>query len=73
MSNEEILELKEKCLPEYLLHDINEYKKHKSDKNCTFIDCLKNEIYGSINMALINDKVITEEFAQYLRDKYIND
>ena len=72
MSKEELFELKEKCLPEYLLHDINEYKKYKNDKKCKFIDCLKNEIYGSINMALIKDRVITEEFAQYLRDKYVN-
>lgn len=70
MSKEELYELKEKCLPDYLLHDIEEYKKYKDDKTCTFIDCLQNEIYGSINMALINDGVIDEEFAQYLRDKY---
>lgn len=71
-SKEELFELKEKNLPEYLLHDIEEYKKYKDDPNCHFVDCLENEIYGSINMALINDRVITEEFAQYLRKKYLN-
>lgn len=71
-SKEELFELKEKNLPEYLLHDIEEYKKYKDDSNCHFVDCLENEIYGSINMALINDRVITEEFAQYLRKKYLN-
>lgn len=71
-SKEELFELKEKNLPEYLLHDIEEYKKYKDDPNCNFVDCLENEIYGSINMALINDRVITEEFAQYLRKKYLN-
>lgn len=71
-SKEELFELKEKNLPEYLLHDIEEYKKYKDDPNCNFVDCLENEIYGSINRALINDRVITEEFAQYLRKKYLN-
>lgn len=46
--------------------------KYKDDPNCHFVDCLENEIYGSINRALINDRVITEEFAQYLRKKYLN-
>lgn len=71
MDKEELFELKEKCLPEYLKHDIEEYLKYKEDKTCSFIDCLKNEIYGSINIALI-DGVISEEFATYLRNKYIN-
>ena len=66
----EILELKEKCLPEYLLHDIKEYLKYKDDENCTFIDCLKDEIYGSINGAYW-DNEIDEDMANYLRNKYL--
>ena len=42
MDKEELFELKEKCLPEYLKHDIEEYLKYKDDKTCSFIDCLKN-------------------------------
>ncbi len=72
MDKEELFELKEKCLPEYLKHDIEEYLKYKDDKTCSFVDWLKNEIYGSINIALI-DGIISEEFATYLRNKYIND
>ena len=70
MSEEEILELKEQCLPEYLKHDIEEYKKKKDDKSCTYIDCPQDEIYGSINSAFI-DGIITQEFADYLRKKYV--
>ena len=29
------------------------------------------ELYGSINIAEINDNLITHEQAQYLRDKYL--
>ena len=65
------LKIEQFCLPEYLIHDINEYEKHKDDKSCTFIDCLQDEIQGSINMALINDRIISEEYAQHLRKKYL--
>lgn len=62
-------EIYRKCIPEYLKNDIEEYLKYKDDKTCTFIDCLIDEIYGSINSALY-DNEITEEQANYLRDKY---
>lgn len=70
LSEQEILELKEKSLPKFLLHDIEEIKKYKNDKNCTFFDCLKDELYGSINAAQI-DGIITKDFADYLRNKYL--
>ena len=57
-------------LPEYLQHDLDEYKnglKNKSD----LLDCLWGELYGSINAAAINDGVITSEHADYLRQKYL--
>ena len=57
-------------LPEYLQHDLDAYKeglKVKSD----LLDCLWGELYGSINMAEINDGAITQEHAEFLRNKYL--
>lgn len=59
----------EKFMPKYLKHDIDEYMKHKDDPTCTVIDCLLDEIYGSINSAYWDDE-ISEEQADYLRNKY---
>lgn len=70
MTEEKLFELKEKCLPEYLLHYIREYLKYKKDESCSFINCLKDEIYGSINSSFI-DGLIDETFANYLRNKYL--
>ena len=36
-------------LPKYLQKDIKEYLKEKDNPNCMHIDCLINELYGSIN------------------------
>ena len=57
-------------LPEYLQHDLDAYKeglKSKSD----LLDCLWGELYGSINIAEINDGAITREHAEFLRSKYL--
>lgn len=57
-------------LPEYLQHDLDAYKeglKVKSD----LLDCLWGELYGSINIAEINDGAITQEHAEFLRNKYL--
>lgn len=57
-------------LPEYLQNDLDAYKeglKNKSD----LLDCLWGELYGSINIAEINDRAITQEHAEYLRNKYL--
>ena len=57
-------------LPEYLQHDLDAYKeglKTKSD----LLDCLWGELYGSINIAEINDGAITREHAGFLRNKYL--
>lgn len=62
-------EIYRRCIPKYLEYAINEYLKYKDDKKCTVIDCLIDEIYGSINSALYSNE-ITEEQANYLRDKY---
>lgn len=72
MSREEILELKEKCLPQYVLHDIEEYLKYRNDESCSYLDCLQDEIRGSINSAFW-DGDIDEELANYLREKYLSE
>lgn len=57
-------------LPEYLQHDLDAYKEGLKN-NSTLLDCLWGELYGSINLAQINDGVITPEHADYLRKKYL--
>lgn len=57
-------------LPDYLQHDLDEYKKGLKEGS-TLIDCLWGELYGSINMAEISDGLITPEHADYLRQKYL--
>lgn len=56
-------------LPRYLQHDLDAYKDGlKNGSN--LIDCLWGELYGSINIAEINDGAITPEHADYLRQKF---
>ena len=60
----------EQGLPDYLQQDLEAYKeglKTKSD----IMDCLWGELYGSINVAEINDGASTSEHADYLRKKYL--
>lgn len=57
-------------LPPYLAHDLNAWKKG-FEEHSHLLDCLWGELYGSINIAEINDGAITHEQAQYLRDKYL--
>lgn len=64
--NEEILE---KCLPKYLEEDLKRLKKGLKEK-ANNIDCLINELQGSINSSFI-DGDITEEQCDYLYKKYI--
>ncbi len=66
MSNE----MYERNLPPYLAHDLEAWKKGVEEKS-HLLDCLWGELYGSINIAEINDNLITHEQAQYLRDKYL--
>ena len=58
------------ALPAYLAHDLDAWKKGVEEKS-RFLDCLWGELYGSINIAEINDGAITHDQAQYLRDKYL--
>ena len=57
-------------LPEYLQHDLDEYKKALKDGS-SLMDCLWGELYASINAAEKTDGVITSEHADYLRNKYL--
>ena len=57
-------------LPEYLQHDLDEYKQALQNGS-DILDCLWGELYGSINIAEINDGFITSEHADYLRRKFL--
>lgn len=57
-------------LPAYLQHDLDAYKEGLKNKS-PLLDCLWGELYGSINIAEVNDGVITKEHADYLRAKYL--
>lgn len=57
-------------LPAYLQHDLDVYKEGLKNKS-PLLDCLWGELYGSINIAEINDGIITKEHADYLREKYL--
>ena len=57
-------------LPDYLEHDLKEFKK-AIETHSSLIDCWWGELYGSINMADISDGLITHEQAEYLRRKYL--
>ena len=63
-------EMYERNLPPYLAHDLEAWKKGV-EEHSRFLDCLWGELYSSINIAEINDSLITHEQAQYLRDKYL--
>ncbi len=63
-------EMFERALPPYLAHDLEAYKKGIAEKS-SLLDCLWGELYGSINIAEINDGFISPAQAQYLRDKYL--
>ena len=58
-----------KTLPPYLQKDINNLIKELKKNESTILDCLLDEVYGSINSALY-DNEITKEEAEYLRNKY---
>ena len=57
-------------LPAYLQHDLDAYKDGLKNHS-SLLDCLWGELYGSINIAEINDASITHERANYLRQKFL--
>ena len=56
-------------LPPYLQHDIDALKVGLK-QDISYLDCLYDELYGSINSAEWDDE-ITHEQAMYLREKYL--
>ena len=64
--NEEILE---KCLPKYLENDLINLKEGVKNK-VSYLDCLINELQGSVNSAYV-DGDISEEQCDYFYRKYI--
>lgn len=57
-------------LPAYLQYDLDAFKEGLRTGS-SLMDCLWGELYGSINIAEINDGTITPEHADYLRKKYL--
>ncbi|MCF0112474.1 MAG: helix-turn-helix transcriptional regulator [Bacilli bacterium] len=57
-------------LPPYLQQDLDAYKEGLRTKS-SLMDCYWGELYGSINVAQINEGSITPEHAEYLRQKYL--
>ena len=57
-------------LPDYLQQDLDAFKAGLKT-NSALLDCLWSELYGSINIAEINEGVITPEHADYLRQKFL--
>lgn len=63
-------QLYEYGLPNYLQHDLDTFKKGL-EEHSSLLDCYWGELYGSINIAQINEGAITPEHADYLRKKYL--
>ena len=63
-------QLYEYGLPEYLQHDLDAFKDELKNGS-SLMDCLWCELYGSTNIAQINDGAITAEHADYLWQKFL--
>ena len=59
----------EKCLPTYLENDLKNLKEGIKNK-VKYLDCLINELQGSVNSAFV-DGDITEEQCDYLYRKSV--
>ena len=59
----------EKCLPPYLENDIIALKEGIKN-NVGYIDCLINEVQGSVNSAWVDGR-ITEEQCDHIYRRYI--
>lgn len=66
INESELEKIYEQGLPKYLQDDLNAYKEGLKNGS-SLMDCLWGELYGSINVAQINDGAITPEHADYLR------
>lgn len=67
---ERLVQSYEYGLPRYLQQDLDAFKEGL-ETNSALLDCLRGELYGSINIAQINDGAITPEHADYLRKKFL--
>lgn len=72
---EEMNKIDENTLPSFLKHDIDAYlaavqMEKETGEKCLHMDCLLDEIYGSINGAYW-DGLISKEVGEYLRAKYL--
>jgi hypothetical protein len=65
-------DVSEMCLPEFLRRDIDALVEgyENPDKFATILDCLYNEVQGSINSALYDNQITAKE-AEALRGKYL--
>ncbi len=70
MPEEEKIQAYEYGLPIYLQYDLDTYKKGLKEKS-SLLDCYWGELYGSINIAQIDNGKITPEYADYLRKKFL--
>ena len=70
INESELEKIYEQGLPKYLQDDLNAYKEGLKNGS-SLMDCLWGELYGSINVAQINDGAITPDHADYLRKKYL--
>ncbi len=68
IENQKILSY-EYDLPSYLQKDLDAYKKGL-EENSSLLDCLWDELYGSINGAEIDDRAISSEHADYLKKSF---
>ncbi|WP_099205397.1 hypothetical protein [Scatolibacter rhodanostii] len=59
----------ERSLPRFLKDDIEALLKG-IENNSSVLDCLYNEVQGSINLAFYGNE-ITKEQADYLREEYL--
>ena len=59
----------EKCLPKYLENDIRNLKNGIKNK-VKFLDCLVNEVEGSVNSAYV-DGCISKKQWEYIQKKYV--
>ena len=59
----------EKCLPQYLEHDLSAYKESLYGDQ-KFLDCLNNELENSLKVAYQEDLISKRQF-DYMWEKYI--
>lgn len=69
-SKEYLESLYEVDLPESIRHDLDAYQKGLQEEHCLHLDCLFNELQGSINGAYHGGEISKEQY-QYLWKKYI--